>query len=222
MIQNTTYTLPQSSPLTSQLLTKYINLFFSKIFSSVYTAGGASKPVHLMIMVKVEFIDDSVGYRTLAALRKVNFNDKDVFTAYLSDRLGILSDSYHVEPIKNIIFSYIVKDGLATGDRLLLQQSEYKVSMHKFNNMLLPLTMVPSEYGEVLMSDSNRVIVRNGGNIFIIDVSTTTSGALINNVTISGAKDVKWIDTKISDNTFKREIGKSIHYVKNGAIIVSE
>ena len=59
----------------------------------------------------------------------------------------------------------------------------------------------------------------------IIDVSTTTSGALINNVTISGAKDVKWIDTKISDEggaTFKREIGKSIHYIKNGEIIVSE
>lgn len=170
MIQNTTYTLPQSSPLTSQLLTKYINLFFSKIFSSVYTAGGASKPVHLMLMVKVEFNDDSVGYRTLADLRKVNFTDKDVFTAYLTDRLGILSDTYHVEPIKNIIFSYIVKDGLATGDRLLLQQAEYKVSLHKFNNMLLPLTMIPSEYGEILVQNVvgaiTRFVVRNGGNIY--------------------------------------------------------
>ena len=167
MIQNTTYTLPQSSPLTSQLLTKYINLFFSKIFSSVYTE---SKPVHLMLMVKVEFNDDSVGYRTLADLRKVNFTDKDVFTAYLTDRLGILSDTYHVEPIKNIIFSYIVKDGLATGDRLLLQQAEYKVSLHKFNNMLLPLTMIPSEYGEILVQNVvgaiTRFVVRNGGNIY--------------------------------------------------------
>lgn len=160
MIQNITYTLPQSSPLTSQLLTKYINLFFSKIFSSIYTE---SKPVHLMIMVKVEFTDDSVGYRTLADLRKVNFGDKDVFTAYLNDRLGILSDSYHVDPIKNIIFSYIVKDGLATGDRMLLQQVEYKVSAHKFNNMLLPLTNIPSEYGEVLtevkMSEFTRFLL---------------------------------------------------------------
>lgn len=224
MIQNITYTLPQSSPLTSQLLTKYINLFFSKIFSSIYTE---SKPVHLMLMVKVEFTDDSVGYRTLADLRKVNFNDKDVFTAYLTDRLGILSDTYHVHPIKNIIFSYIVKDGIASGDRLLMQQSEYSVSVHKFNNFLIPLTMIPSEYGEVLVQnivgDINRVVVKNGGNMFAIDVSTD---GLTNNVTISGAKDIKWTDTKLSpagrDSVFKREIGKSIHYIKNGEIIVSE
>ena len=64
------------------------------------------------------------------------------------------------------------------------------------------------------------LVVKNGGNLFIIDVS---ADGLTNNVTIPGAKDVKWIDTKISDGVlFKREIEKSIHYVKNGEIIVSE
>lgn len=40
------------------------------------------------------------------------------------------------------------------------------------------------------------LVVKNGGNIFIIDIS---ADGLVNNVTISGAKDVKWVDTKLSD-----------------------
>lgn len=224
MLLNKTYNLPQAAGLTNIILKHYINLFFSEVFTPLFSE---SKPVHLMIMIKVEFKDDSMGYRTLADLRKVNLSDLNAFILYITDRLGILSDSYKDNPVKNIIFTYLVKDGLAEGDRMLLQQAEYKVSVHKFNNMLLPLTMIPSEYGEVLMSDSNRVIVRNSMNdIFIIDIS---ADGLINNVSISGAKDVKWIDTKLSEEggaTFKREIGKSIHYIKNAggarAIVVSE
>ena len=223
MLLNKSYTLPQAAALTTIILKHYINLFFSEVFTPLFSE---SKPVHLMIMIKVEFKDDSMGYRTLADLRKVNFDDLDIFTAYINDRLGILSDSYKDNPVKNIIFTYLVKDGLAEGDRMLMQRTEYKVSSHKFNNMLLPLTMIPSEYGEVLMSDSKRVIIKNSMNDFFnIDISIDNTGATVHNVIISGAKDVKWTDTKLSEEggaTFKREIGKSIHYIQNGAIVVSE
>lgn len=219
MLLNKSYNLPQAAGLTNIILKHYINLFFSEVFTPLFTE---SKPVHLMLMIKVEFSDESMGYRTLADLRKVNFTDLDVFTAYINDRLGILSDSYKDNPIKNIIFTYVVKDGLAEGDRMLLQQSEYKVTTHKFNSMLLPLTMNPAEYGEVLISDSKRTIIKNSITIFIIDISTDNTGATVHNVTISGAKDIKWTDTKLSDDLFKREIGKNIHYIQDGAIVVSE
>ena len=224
MLLNKTYNLPQAAGLTNIILKHYINLFFSEVFTPLFSE---SKPVHLMIMIKVEFKDDSMGYRTLADLRKVNLSDLNAFILYITDRLGILSDSYKDNPVKNIIFTYLVKDGLAEGDRMLMQRTEYKVSSHKFNNMLLPLTMIPSEYGEVLMSDSKRVIIKNSMNDFFnIDISIDNTGATVHNVIISGAKDVKWTDTKLSDDLFKREIGKSIHYIQNAggasAIVVSE
>ena len=121
--------------------------------------------------------------------------------------------------IFKVIFSYIIKDGLAQGDRMLLQATEYKVSTYNYNNLVLPLSMNPLDYGEIFHSDSSKSVVRNGGNIFLFE---TSPDGLVNSVTISGAKDIKWKDTRISDTQFKREIGSTTHYIENGVIILSE
>ena len=218
MLLNKTYSLGTGSTLlTSALLKFYINLFFNEVI--------ITNNKHLLLMIKVEFCDNSLGYKTLGDLRKVNFTDKDLFTAYLTDRLGILNESYHVNPIKNIVFSYILKDGLAEGNRMLLQKPEYNVKIHKFNSMVLPLSMNPSDYGDVFISVPGKSVVKNGSNTFLFD---TSHDGLINKVSISGPKDIKWIDTKLestiqgNDDLFKREIGSSILYIRNGAIILSE
>jgi hypothetical protein len=84
--------------------------------------------------------------------------------------------------------------------------------------MNLPITMNPSEYGDVILDNHvqvngesiHRFMVRNGTRIYTIDVSLDT---LINHVTIEGAIELSWIDTKIPTENgsllFKREIGKS-------------
>jgi hypothetical protein len=164
-------------------------------------------------------------------LRSVNFNDKALFINYISGRLGIFSDSYNVNPISKIIFTYITKDDLASEkDRILLQDlSNKSISQHKFNNMNLPITMNPSEYG-LIESKSHiqidgvtyqRYIVNNNNNkTFRID----TNG-IINNISILGASDLKWTDRKLSEGwpeakSFVRVIGKSTMYFVDGELVL--
>jgi len=98
--------------------------------------------------------------------------------------------------------------------------------------MNLPISMEPEDYGNIIARERNvdviynggqvtvnRFIVRSGTRIYTIDASLD---GLINNVTIEGAIELSWVDTKISEriNLFKREIGKSIIYFLNGERIL--
>jgi DNA polymerase type B, organellar and viral len=221
MVQIQTYSF-KNILLTNEVLGSYINRFWEDIFTKIKDTK------HLMIMCKVEFDDteEIVGYRTLGHLRRVNYSDKDLFIEYLTARLGVLTDSYTTHPISNIIFSYIIKDGLAIDNRKLLQDLDLKTSTtHRFNNMNLPITMNPEEYGIIELSNqiienSNsfiRYIITNGNKTFKIDVHEN-----INIVTMLGAIDLTWTDTKISDDIFKREIGKSIIYFMGGEKILTK
>lgn len=206
MIRTKIYLLPQNITLTPNILKEYIQLFWNDIFNPLQLKNSN---MHLMLMVKVLFTDD--GYRTLADLRRVNFTDNELFTDFLIDRLGFLSDSYQVNPIDKIIFSYIDQEGLASDNRSLMQPAIYKVTSHGFNNLQLPLTMNPAEYGSVLAMQTittdeqsiDRYVVRNRHHVFVIDRSLDNS---INSVKLEGPADLQWVDTKISDNTFKSRV----------------
>ena len=67
--------------------------------------------------------------------------------------------------------------------------------------------MDPSKYGEVFSiqetTEFTKYAVSNKNLFFHIE-----SKGNVNVVKLSGAADIQWIDTKIDDNTFKREIGK--------------
>jgi DNA polymerase type B, organellar and viral len=208
-------------PLTNEILASIIINFWNEIFNSVKDTN------HLLILCKVNFSSNEEGYRTLGHLRKVNFNDRELFIDYLQQRLGILSDSYISHPISNIIFSYIIKDGQCLEkDRALLSDLTNKnKSSHNFNNMNLPISMNPSDYGEVLVDNYvqtggknlHRFIVENGNKTYRIDVS---NDGLINNVKIQGNIDLEWTDTKIGSDIFKREIKKSTIYFMDGEIVL--
>jgi hypothetical protein len=219
MIKIQTYTLINNI-LTNKILNGYINKFWNDIFNHLHSSN---PNIHLMLMCKVEFNKPELGYRTLAHLRKVNFSDKDLFYQYLNSRLGLLTEAYTVHPISKIVFTYIVKEGIADGNRLLLQNPKYELSIHNFNSMNLPLTMDPNKYGEIIgefninEGTSNRYIIENNNTIFAIEVDNSLQ---TNKVVIKGQSDLQWVDTKISDDTFKREIGKDILYIKDGDVIV--
>nr|YP_010170417.1 DNA polymerase [Phanerochaete carnosa]QRZ60399.1 DNA polymerase [Phanerochaete carnosa] len=219
-ICNKTYELPQSTPITKDVISGCVTMFWEDVYKTLYINNNN---IHLLLMCKVEFTDKSVGYKTLADMRKVNWSDREAFEDYLINRLGLLSDSYAVDPVDKIIFTYIVKDGIADDSRSLLHVPKYEVKAHSYNNMVLPLTMDPTKYGEVratqVLNDKvTRYIVINSANYtFEIDVSEN-----INNVHILGAADLKWVDTKLSDNTFKRVIGINTLYIKDGVVVVKE
>lgn len=125
MIKYQTYSL-NNLLLSPQVLEAYITNFWNDIFAPL-TKTKTSKE-HLMILCKAEFNDSELGYRTLGDLRRANFTDKDLFIEYLTHRLGLLTESYVSHPITRITFSYVIKDGLATDSRRLLQDLSDKGS----------------------------------------------------------------------------------------------
>ena len=206
MIKLKSYTIC-NSVLTNGLLSTYIDLFWKEVFEQL-TKGPSQH--YLMLMCKIAFNEKSIemGYRTLGHLRRVNYEDRELFTKYLQERLGYLTDSYTTNSLDEITFSYIVKDGLATDNRRLLQDvSDKSLATQRFNNMNLPISMVPSDYGNVIgttiFDTFTRYFVTDNRKVFQIDISFD---GLVNNVTVLGPSDLKWTDTKLSEG-FKREIG---------------
>lgn len=220
MILIKSYIINKTTTINKNILKYYVKHFWNDVFQPLHNNNNN---MHLLLMCKVEFQESTMGYRTLADLRKVNFTDVDYFIDYLADRLGILSEAYKVTPFSKIVFSYVIKDGVAEDNRLLLNEPKYEVTTYKFNNMVLPLTMDPQKYGiqiaEQFFNEENksRYVVRNEANIFTIDV---TQNGLVNNVQLCGPADLKWVDTKISEDSFQRELGKNIFYIKDGVVTV--
>lgn len=148
-----------------------------------------------------------------------------MFTSYLSERLGILIDSYQSQTFNKIVFTYVVKEGKITkSDRLLLQDlSDKSIPFHEFNKIKLSISMNPSDYGTILantiIDNITRVIVTSNKRVYQFDISFDQ---IINHVTILGSSDLKWIDTKLSDVSFKREIGKTTLYFFDGELMLQK
>ena len=222
MIKNRTYTI-ENQLLNYELLSSYISLFWSDVFSPLVLKG-ADK--HLMIMVKVSFDTPKFdyAYRSLGHLRCVNHNEQEQFTDYLSERLTYLNESYTSNSLNKIHFSYIVKEGLAKDDRRLLQPlvQDKGSTTHRFNNMNLPVSMIPSDFGTIIAITQHttftRYIATNGPRVYQIDVSLDN---LTNKVSVLGSAQLSWTDTKLAfDVGFKREIGKSTLYFLDGELVV--
>jgi hypothetical protein len=69
------------------------------------------------------------------------------------------------------------------------------------------------------MDGFTRYICSLNNKIFQIDISLDQT---INKVTILGSSDLNWIDVKIDDHSFKREIGKSTIYFLDGEIVLQK
>ncbi|SRR5882762_4468390 len=222
MIKYQTYNINKII-LTNEVLNSYIIKFWQDVFSPIIENSKAVK--HLMIICKVKYSDDKFGgYKTIAPLRRVEFNDQELFTGYLQERLGILIDSYQPLTISEIIFSYIIKDGkVNASDRILLEDlSDKEIVFHDFNRIKLPISMDPEDYGTVrsksLLESYTRYIVSDNKRIYEIDVSLDE---ITNKVTILGLSDFKWIDSKFGEG-FKREIGKTTLHFIDGEIVLVE
>lgn len=187
-----------------------------------------------MIMVKVSFTESSEGIKSLAHLRSVNYEDKEIFINYITERLGVLNESYSVLPVNKIIFNYIVKAGSASDSLevrgLVQENTDNSLNFHRFNNMNLPLSVgwrsQPYDYGDVrsetsMISKDNLAFTRFmvGSKFFEIDRYVDT---MINKVKMLGSIDLSWTDTLLHDGIVQREIGKAFIYFVDGAVIVRQ
>lgn len=217
MIQFKTYNINHQIILTNEVLISYVSKFWDDVFSTIN-----QNDKHLMVLCKVKYSEaaGATGYRTLGPLRRINFDDKDLFIEYLVGRLGILIESYTSNSVSEIIFTYVIKDGLATNkDRALLEDlSDKEVTFHEFNKIKLPVSMDPADYGSIrgkeLIDGYTRYFVRSNNRVYEIDVSLDK---LTNKVSIIGSSGLEWIDTKLMEG-FKREVGKATFYFLDGEL----
>lgn len=70
---------------------------------------------------------------------------------------------------------------------------------------------------EVLLNNI-KYIIKSSTNKFF-EIISNIEGT-INNITILGASDLKWMDTKVSEGSFKREISKSTIYFMDGVEVL--
>ena len=224
MIKYINYKLNLELILTSEVLNYHLTRFWEEVFTSI---NQSDKVKHLMVICKVKYSEDgsSENYKTLGPLRRVEFKDLELFNNYLSDRLGILTDLYISNTISEIIFTYIIKDGeVSPKDRLLLEDlSDKETSFHEFSKIKLPVSMNPNDYGTIRgkskIDNYIRYFVRNINSNRIYEIDVSLDG-LTNKVSIIGASDLSWIDTKLSDEVFKREIGKATFYFMGGELVL--
>jgi len=234
MIKTQTYST-NNLILNKDILTVYINNFWLDVFQNLVASG---KDRHIMLMCKVDFVGSEtgqeVGYRSLGRLRSVNFNDKDLFIEYLIENLAHLTEGYVTTPISKITFSYIIKSGLAKDHIRLLQDLESKsVTTHLFNNLNLPLSMDPEDYGTIEVDNYvqvngksyHRFLIENRGKIFRIDrlINQGDESMIVgatNIVKILGVLNYSWTDTLLDNGIIQRVIGKTEIYFVDGQIIL--
>lgn len=135
MIRNKEYLLKANTTINPEFLKQYISLFWKDIFSGVKSTN------HLSLIVRVKYVDQL--YKTIAPMRKVNLEDKELFTNFLLNRLGKLVDTYQTEEAILIVFSYIVLPGKASNHLVDLEEPIYKCESYSYNNYVLPITMKP-------------------------------------------------------------------------------
>ena len=130
-IQTKVYPLVTNTTINSSLLATMIQKFWSEVYAPL---TAINKNMHLVLMCKVKYVDETNGYKTLGESRRVNFEDLQSFTEYLTSRVNILNDSYNVLPCSSIEFTYVTRDQIADENRLLNQKIETNVTKHNYNN----------------------------------------------------------------------------------------
>lgn len=120
MIKYQKYNLSNNLLLTNEVLNSYIIKFWEDIYAAC--VANADKSKHLMVICKLKYTEDTKeSYKTIAPLRRVAFEDQELFSEYLQERLGLLIESYEPLNYTEIVFSYIIKDGeISSNDRRLL------------------------------------------------------------------------------------------------------
>lgn len=107
MILQKIFKINQQLILDNEVLNSHVIQFWKEVFPTIDQNNKQIK--HLMVLCKVKYsvasgpTEIESGYKTLGPLRRVEFKDLELFSNYLSDRLGILIDSYNSNTISEII-----------------------------------------------------------------------------------------------------------------------
>lgn len=217
---NKEYFIQDMSTLNDQILEKYINVFWKDVVSQV------TDKQHILFIPKVRFINNQIV--TLSPMQKININSKEGLITFIKDRLTLSNESYKVEPVSSLIFSYGIRDGVVTPT--VYSNNKVTNNYQIYYNNQLPIALLPEEYGIILSNiDNNYTISVNRGKSKAIIILTVTAAGEEGNKTINNIKYFKsnnllftLTDTIISnkDRKFIRRIGKSILHYEDGELVL--
>ena len=215
------YPLKTSALLTKSLFAFYISSFWNKIVNKIPDNN------HLILLIRIKFINNTVI--TIGRLQQLNKEDDQYLVTYINNLIGLQTDAYLSEPIKEIIFDYGIRSGLAKPN--VSSMASNKANTQRYYNKKLPLSFNPLDYGKVLRQTVTNTgysytIYKNNKTTCIIDqvITDIPGGEKYNLVDyiIDGVSMFTWKDTWISDVSFTRELGKSIYTVINNQIVLQQ
>ena len=93
------FVLPSDSTLTPGKLNLAVAKFWAEVVVTLDVENN-----HLLVLPKVQFINRE--QRTIAEMRRVNYEDCDLYSEYLVNRLGLLTETYRDTAIIKIFFEY--------------------------------------------------------------------------------------------------------------------
>lgn len=200
MFNKTTYSLLRETIFTPSLIRFYINKFWKENFTNLENK-------HISILCQLEFTNQEV--RTIGNLKFLNFTDKNDYIDYLKQIISLKTEVYHSTPIASVNFSFKINEGLAPN-----QITPSDITLQSYYNNKLPITINPELFGEVLDHIDNKWSIRLSNKAFINlieyhnDKTIYFEGKFFKNNRLM----FEWRDTIISENSFKRELGKSIYF----------
>lgn len=192
--------------LNKQIINSQIDQFWSKNIEKI------SKDLHLLILTRIKF--ENGEFSTLGNLQKLNIEDKDYYTNYLSSILDLKSDYYINTPMIGFTISYGFREGRLPEKQFSKNNNIKNLTYYHYK---LPLTLDPLKYGQLIDHDGNKYYSQiNKTNVAIINVQDKNK----NNVKIfkSGILVLEYLDIKVSESSFTREIGKNTYYITNEKI----
>ena len=229
--------LQKSYVLEALLDNKLIKIYLNKFWDDVMSKIDDKQVVLLLFRVRKGDEDDLTQkghYATIGNLFKFN-NSKNDFNKLYEVLKALLDnkDQYYKNlPIVEIVFSYKI---VALDNNKISKSSNLtknikikeKSTSYKFKGYNLPNTMNLKLWGDILIKEEDKVLIRKKGSKYNYNVNIINNNPLTYNVTLQFPNNevfLTFTDVQNNDfnnlNSFTRYVGPNEYYFINGELVL--
>jgi hypothetical protein len=208
--------------LTKDLLSKEILNFFNSV-----KVDNTFSEKHILILFRVQFSNNEIA--TIGNLKRINLIEAEFkqYIDYLNELINLKDDQYKNEAIKNIIFSYTLKEGKINNNiiqKTLDSNTKVKNNFLSFQIYKLPIAFYPSEYDNVIKINNYDYVVALKNNYIIKIKYFSNKIPLRTKCTLYKENKVilEYQDVKLNNNSFMRKINNNKYTFINGKLEIME
>jgi len=206
---NKIFSLDSNTVLTNSLVKNYISNFFKEVLKDL------SLDKHILILFRLQLNNNSTI--TLGNMQKINKLSEANYTKYISGILNSKTDQYVTIPVTKVIFSYGVRNGELLETKYPSNLRNISTQTYYKNNF--PISFNPVDFGNVIHQHENKYIIfSDSGNYIITQFITENERYNIVEFYKNNILLYTWKDIYISEDSFMRELGKSIYIYENGVL----